>query len=1082
MALFRGGTFGCHPDFSLSTWVFPDNLENLSKIVGALPYALTMNIENTKAAGRAGVVFDASQRQVLDLAAPCTASVIGAPGTGKTRVLQEKVAMLVAADPAVKIAVLSPDRRAAAALRNEISVMLGYLPASVAVQSVSAFAFSVVSAFAQYTKRREPELISGPDQDAHIKLIFDNALEGGSPELAAALRAAGHDEETVNLQAFRAEFRDLITRAAELRLTPEQLDRLGEEYGEPDWRVGAIVMRQYENDLATAAAVESSRPDLVDHARLISLAAAQLANWDAADPKGQGRLDMRKPTWDWVFVDDLQNTTLGVLELLRQVKADGASIVTFGDPDAAVQGFRGGVAYLPAMLTRPVSAGGLGADRLYLSTRYRGEGPLGELALKATGGIHTAGAGQHRAAAFAQGTEAERASVEMNMFRNEYEEVAFAAAQMRRLHLLDGVPYAEMAVLTRSSGSHDMVRSGLIRYGVPVAPLPNSEPLRRQRAVAALIELIEVALERPERVKNSRIQALLTGPLFAMDPLKLRRLLLQARGWELAQGGMRQGEEILGEILNGGPVIDQIPELAEVAELIEKIRAAERRRALGEEVLWVAWEGLGVSESWRERALGQGLYADAASRDLDAVMALFRVAQRQADRNPGNAFIQTLITELETRDLPEDSIAQTGVRDEVSLLTPSSSIGRAWDHVFVLEVNEGVWPNTRLRNPITHVPKLVNVVVGQMIAGNEFAPNQLAREVIDDELRMFLQAVTRARKHLAISCSNGDGGQPSRFLRWINGTELENKAVPVPLDPSGLAGRLRRAVNGQDPRLQSVASQELETLAQADLVKPQQWADHFGLSTVERVVDGQPTVSPSRIESTLICPMRAFLRSNGVVSTTNTLALDIGNFVHGLAQRYPQGPGSEIVEEGLAQIGTLWLGVGYERAQNEARVRAMISNLAQYIDGAEAPLGIEQVASAELNGIKVRARLDRIEPSLGGARVVDFKTGSTALTKAAAQTNPQLMIYQWLIGQGAVRGAADPRGAWLVYLGKNAKSYTVVEQHKADEEMLDLAAGAIEASAAVSEGPDFAAVQQDQCRFCEYAAVCPALDNGRIFS
>ena len=95
-----------------------------------------------------------------------------------------------------------------------------------------------------------------------------------------------------------------------------------------------------------------------------------------------GVLNIHKPHWDWVIVDDLENSTLALRALLRGLKAEGTSIVTFGDPDAAVQGFRGGVAHLPALLTRSESSGGLGAKRFYLSNRYRAGGELGKLVSK----------------------------------------------------------------------------------------------------------------------------------------------------------------------------------------------------------------------------------------------------------------------------------------------------------------------------------------------------------------------------------------------------------------------------------------------------------------------------------------------------------------------------------------------------------------------------------------------------------------------------------------------------------------------------------------------------------------------------
>ena len=180
--------------------------------------------------------WDEAQQAVLDLAAPCAASVIGPPGSGKTALAVEFAVRIVRDKPEAKIAVLSPDRRAASDLRNEISRTLGYLPGSVRIQSVTAFAFAIVSAYAQYVGRREPELLSGPDQDALLKEYFDLIVDGAVP---GTLPGWAADSDAARLPAYRAEFRDLITRAAELELSAQELAALGERFDEPIWESGA---------------------------------------------------------------------------------------------------------------------------------------------------------------------------------------------------------------------------------------------------------------------------------------------------------------------------------------------------------------------------------------------------------------------------------------------------------------------------------------------------------------------------------------------------------------------------------------------------------------------------------------------------------------------------------------------------------------------------------------------------------------------------------------------------------------------------------------------------------------------------
>lgn len=1059
--------------------------------------------------------LDEAQQAVLDLAAPCAASVIGPPGSGKTALAVEFAVRIVRDKPEAKIAVLSPDRRAASDLRNEISRTLGYLPGSVRIQSVTAFAFAIVSAYAQYVGRREPELLSGPDQDALLKEYFDLIVDGAVP---GTLPGWAADSDAARLPAYRAEFRDLITRAAELELSAQELAALGERFDEPIWESGAQIMTGYENALATQAAVGHQNPDVIDHARLLTQAAAMLEGWDQADVQGDGKLDIEKPRWDWVIVDDVENSTLAVRALLRALKADGTSIVTFGDPDAAVQGFRGGVAHLPALLTRDEAAGGLGAERFYLTHRYRAGGQIGEVVAKATSGIHTAGAGRHRAADFvADGEGGAAADAELaddgeaadvgegagdgeaagdsypavaQIFANEDEEIAYVATRMRRLHLLEGVPYSQMAVLTRSAGTHRAARRSFLRYGVPIAPLMSSEPLREQRAVAALIDLIEVALWDPIVVDTAQIEHVLTGPLFAIDPLDLRSLRRELRGWELAMGGSRSESELLTLVLTGGEQLAKVPELQQIHAVIERIRAARDRGALGEEVLWEAWDGVGVADQWRERALGVGAHADAANADLDAVISVFRVAQRQADRDPANASIAVLLEALEEQDIPEDSIARTGgLADEVTLATPSSTIGKSWDYVAILGLNEGTWPNTRLRNPLTKVPKLVNVVLGSEMAGRVVESGQLVRDVIDDELRMLLKALTRARKSVVVTATRGDGVQPSRFLQWLFPEATEARAVARALDTASLTGQLRQAMASGDEILSLAAEGVLDELAQegVDSARWDTWVDQLEPST-HIGAEGDVYVSPSRIESTMRCPLRAFLDSLGAASTTDTRALDVGTLIHTLAEEFPYGPTSDMRERAEQLIADLDLPDDFDGTKVRADLDVMLTTLGTYLEQTGVNVLTEQSARDSLDDpdgtVVVTSRLDRLEMTANEASVIDFKTSSNPIARAEAAVNPQLRVYQWLIDRGAVEGIDKANGAKLLYVKKPTKANlpTVRAQEAlGPQEMAEVDAMILN-TGKVQRGGSFAAVRNLMCRTCAYTATCPAVGSGRIFS
>lgn len=1042
--------------------------------------------------------LDATQQAVVDACVrTCTLSVIGAGGSGKSTVLRTVVAQLLAEDPHARIAVLSPDRRAATDLRNAISLEVGALGEGIVVQSITAFAFSIVSTYAQSIGRHEPELISGPDQDIILKEIFDLASSGGIPGIFPAEGEDGFlDGEMANLPAFRAEFRDLITRAAELGLSADDLDELGASTERPMWQVGARVMRAYENSLALEAADQPHRSDRVDHARLMSQASAMLRGWDEAmSGSGQGKLNMEKPQWDWVFIDDVQNATLALRGLLEALQEDGASIVTFGDPDLAVQGFRGGVAHLPTLLTRARGDGGIGARQLVLDQRYRGAG-LARPVARITSAIHTAGIGRHRRAGYVSDASDSYEHVRGLAFKNENEEISWIGTYLRRLHLRGGVAYSQMAVITRSQSEHEVMRSSLVRHGVPVANVGSSTPLREQPAVAALCELIEIALADPAEIDDARLRSVLTGRLISIDPLELRAITRELRGWELKDEGNRLAAEVLRDVLaeNPGSGVRQIPQLANTHRIIMRIRASATPEALAEGVLWEAWDAVGLADAWQSAAFGTGSEADLANRDLDAIIQLFRVAQRLADRDPQNASIEVLLTDLQNQDLPEDTIARTGSAvDEVTLATPSATIGRSWDHVVISGLNDGAWPNTRLRNPLTQVPALAATVIGSLVGTPDVSAEAARRDVIDDELRMLVQAVTRARETIVITCLNSEDVLPSRFIELLTNDGMELREVQhgaVTLDTDGLVGQLRQGEDSGESQLAQAASDILDGLADAGVTSADRrmWVDQLDVTGGDAVE--VLSVSPSRVETMLACPMRGFLQAVNAQDSDDRGAANIGTLIHSLAQSHPDGDAQAIRADFAEQWPTLEMPDNYEGTLEREKAERKVGLLIEYLSDAPEDVDVEVFASGELDGIKVNARIDRLErdsrhPENVG--VVDFKTGKGIAAKDVAE-NPQLLIYQWLVDRGTVDvpdgrpPVAKSLGAKLVVLGADNGKLKTQVQEEAGDSALQGAEDLLRSAAKSQAGPDFAATINDMCKYCEYKTVCPAQNGKRVFS
>jgi superfamily I DNA/RNA helicase/RecB family exonuclease len=742
---------------------------------------------------------DPVQRRVLEhTSGPLL--VIGGPGTGKTSVLVEAVAARIAAgtDPE-RILVLTFGRRGAAALRDRIEARIADDPGRIVheplVRTFHAYAFGLLRRAAAERGEPSPRLLTGPEQDLIIRELLAAVGDPEAPDTIGwpeALRPA------LPTRAFAQQLRDLMQRAAERGIGPVELARLGERLGRDDWPAAARFLREYVAVLALRD-VTTRGSTAYDPAELVRAASGLLA--DEPD-----LLAAERRRLDFVFVDELAETDPAQIELLNQVAGGGKPVVAFADPDSSVFGFRGadpGVVSTFAAQFR--TAAGALAETVILHTNYRAAPPLlsatGRVARRMRGPIGhrpmfpppapVAAGGEQPSASPPEDAHPEPVSpgpdagsspagagpavdpdfgpvpeAVVRTFRSPAAETAYIAHALREAHLLHGVPWSRMAVLMRSTAlQQPSVQRALAASGVPTVIHAEDLPLHLQPAVSPFLLLLRCALD-PQVLDEEAAVALLHSSLGGADPLAERRLRQGLRALALAAGDRRPSGELLVDAVRDPAGLDMVERrwarpAQTIARLITVVReAAAEPGATAEEVLWAVWRASGLADRWyamstreapmpEQREVGRARQwrAEAADRDLDAMVVLFDAAARFVDRLPG-ARTEVFLDHVLGQDLPADSIAPSADRGEaVRLLTVHAAKGLEWDVVVLAGVQEGIWPDLRLRGSLLGSERLV--------------------------------ATTRARRRLVVTAvaSASVGGsageeQPSRFLAEL--------ALPAP--------------------------------------------------------------------------------------------------------------------------------------------------------------------------------------------------------------------------------------------------------------------------------------------------------------
>ena len=590
---------------------------------------------------------DADGQRVLDrVAEGSNVVVLGAPGTGKTSLALRLLAEAVAGGRDAVL--LAPTRARADWLRGRAAHLLreGHGDGVVRVHTPAALALTILTT--SLTMRPAPlpppVLLAGAEEDSALASMVSTVTWPGLPAEATGSRA------------FRSELRNLLARAGELGISADDLADLGRRLNVPIWGPASQ---------GRASAERRAQTRKMDTARLQDRAVEALSSW------GSDAVAAARPVPDLVLVDDYQDCTAATARLLTALATpdpDGhrAQVVVLGDPDVAVETFRGGT---PSLLVAAEDHSGLAATRLRLTTCYRGNPVIAAVIRDQSARVPVTGTTAHRQTTLAPrsparssagpssgANDAERpqaaAGVEVILASSAWQEHAHVARTLRLEHVHHGTAWSQMAVIVRSAADAETLARDLRRRGVPLASRTPAVLLRAEPAAAALLDIVRAAIRdqlggHGEPPQREAAISLLTSPLVGLTTMDLRRLRRRLRQdppavtphasaaepsepststgpapVPAAGTGPRTGGDAallalladpeqasdFARSLDGQPLSAQAERLLTAARILEALRSAigqtpaEAPRDV-EALLWAAWNASERAEAWRATAL-----------------------------------------------------------------------------------------------------------------------------------------------------------------------------------------------------------------------------------------------------------------------------------------------------------------------------------------------------------------------------------------------------------------------------------------------------------------------------------------------
>ncbi|WP_101788319.1 ATP-dependent helicase [Nonomuraea indica] len=1076
--------------------------------------------------------------------------VLAGPGTGKTTTIVESVVDRIehrGVDPE-RVLILTYSRKAAGELRERVTARLRRTTRTPLALTFHSYAYALLRREAVLAGEAPPRLLTGPEQLLEIRRLLHGELEDGAREWPESLR------EALKTRGFAEELRDFLSRAAERGLDGERLEELGRRHGRADWvaagRFSTRYQRRFDLDpepaldyaeLIRAAAGLLADPDVRRRERAAH-DAVFVDEYQDTDPAQEFLLQqLAGDGRDLVAVGDPDQSIYGFRGAdVRGILKFPERFRTLDGRDAPVlalrvcrrsgadllEASRRLAARLPAA-PLPTATATAPPAPLPTATATAPPAPLPTATATAPPApLPTATATAPPAplpTATATAPPAPGASVRRPFGHRDLlslpeidpgetrvlladstsQEAAVVADALRRAHLIDGVPWHRMAVLVRSASRQvPLLRRALVSAGVPTMVAGDEVPIAQEPGVRPLLTMLRVALD-PGALDEGVAEELLTGPLGGTDMIGVRRL---RRALKIAENeavpddheARRASGELMVAALRDARELTRVePHIALPAERVGKLLAtaveAVRAQGSAEDILWAVWQASGLAERWTDLSLSGGARGAQADRDLDAVVALFDQAARFVDRMP-KAGPEVFLDDLASQEIPGDTLAERAPDgDAVRVLTAHRSKGLEWDVVVVAGVQEGVWPDLRLRGSMLGVEDLV-----ELVEGADPSAASLSSKLLAEERRLFYVAATRARRRLVVTAVGGEDTdeRPSRFLTELMPGAVETATVDDRarwLTMSALVADLRSAVT--DPtrpaRVRRTAARHLARLAAAGVqgAHPNEW---YALTpmTDDRPLswpDDTVSISPSAVESFTKCGLR-WLLETAVGAGGTSSAQGLGTIIHALAVLAATDlPSEDLLGRRLDEIWNEldFGGVWFNRKQRQVAEQMIAKFVRWHKENPRELVALEEGFTAMVgDGVQIKGRVDRVErDSEGRAVIIDLKTGGSKPRAGELDRHPQLGVYQLaaVLGAFARHGMTEPGGAALVQLGKAAGRNDALEQRQgalADDPNPGWARDLVDTVAIGMSGPFFQAKANDGCRTCAAKASCPVNDSG----
>ena len=674
------------------------------------------------------------------------------------------------------------------------------------------------------------------------------------------------------------------------------------------------------------------------------------------------------------------------------------------------------------------------------------------------------------------------------MAADETTEREFVAAAISRM-VRDWTARPDVAVLCRTNATCRRFTEALQARGVLVAPgnagIPMGDPM-----IAEILAMLHIAAS-PETSGSEIALALERRGIGASN---IRAVNCAARRMSPDRRNDRVFEAL--RRYEG----DQGPEMREIWGLLEGMHADAAKKGLPATLHDIM---LKHTDAYRRSANESG-YGPA--RDRAVLGRLYDMAERYNRHYPSD----TLLDFVEYAKFASGAMAaDPGLLDSdsaepaggVSVLTIHKSKGKEFRNVFVT----GLYSGANRRNEKSIIPAWV---LERRNAGDNTS-----------EQNLLYVAMTRAEAGLCLTCpleTDGRSRSPLGFLDLacskpyvrrmvLSPVELAVPAAPDPLEASirGVEDAACRAV--RESRLGAAAGH----LAELSVLRKMQGGADVDLPAdpgidARRAVDileaphpplvdpGSLSLSASKITTYQRCPLQFKYRYVLHVPERPAMPLDKGRIVHKALEDLGRGQvGAEdairAAQDEMDEVRCSHTERDYKHAR--PTLETAIRNYVTW--EAASPvrpqkIEVEEKFETTIGGVRYTGKIDRVESYPDGTyHIVDFKTGSSNITIKSIKEDradhtlrdPQACIYAHAAGEKY--GSLPTKFAFVYVEQGSRRNGCTIREYDIDGESLENGIKSIEECTQNILNEEFGAKPDGQtCRRCPYRPICPEAHPG----